>query len=879
MLKKLLETNAKLVSKRPKLVLITALVLTVLAALGATNLSMELSWVSLAPDNSPAVEEYQDIIDNFPSLDSIVVLVESDDYEMLEQATNEAAEKVEGLDEYVTSVVAGVDKDFMLENGMVLMGEEAEMMGYVFADANVDSMYSFVYMMMDETTKSIAEGDLTDEEIAYSASMISGITALILQSDSAIEDGADKDAIEEAMEALFLGGALLTSPDGKMAMMTIQPSFDMMDEVMLIPGVNAIEEALKEVNDKYDNVTVRGTGMHVVARDEIVTVMNDSYVATILSILLILIVLYFAFRLWVAPIFTVAPLLFGIVWSMGIVGIIIGRLNMMTVFAVAMLLGLGVDYAIHMYSSYTERRAKGIGKDEAVKYSICHTGPSIIVGALTTAVAFFALNVSSLNILSELGTIMGVGIITTLAAVFWILPSFIMIKKEKEKNMKKVRGNYKAIGWIAKGVYKYKYIVLIILVLGAVFMGYQATKIEFDMNLMNLEPEGLESIELMEHMVEKYDTSSTSFAIQVDSLDEVYELTEKLEAVEGVSEVTSVASILPEASKQQKTVDTIEEINKMLDTYRDEKRPVDIAALQQILVGLQEAADDYENTWLDYELGIINQDDFDELNAALDNLSDKLSEDYSQDNLESLADALYEVMSDMESKMMSADVITPDDLPQAYKSQFVSKDGSKFLLTIYSEFDIWEALGKEQGNEFLADIQEVDERVTGTPIFMMALYNAVGDELLKMGIILICVLLTILLVHFRSIKYALLAFLPLAFTLVYMLGTMSLLNIQFNMINFLVILLIIGIGLDDGVHILHHYKEGERDMKILFSTIGRAILLTTITTVFGFGSLSFSSYRGIAGLGVVLAIGVSMALIFTIIVLPIFLKDETGIKA
>ena len=119
-----------------------------------------------------------------------------------------------------------------------------------------------------------------------------------------------------------------------------------------------------------------------------------------------------------------------------------------------------------------------------------------------------------------------------------------------------------------------------------------------------------------------------------------------------------------------------------------------------------------------------------------------------------------------------------------------------------------------------------------------------------------------------------LAFLPLAFTLVYMIGTMSLLNIKFNMLNFLVVLLITGIGLDDGVHILHHYKEGEKDIKKLFSTIGRAILLTTVTTVFGFGSLSFSSYRGIAGLGLVLAIGVSMALIFTILVLPIFLKDK-----
>ena len=167
-----------------------------------------------------------------------------------------------------------------------------------------------------------------------------------------------------------------------MAMLTVQPNFDMMDEVNLVPGVNAIEAVIKETNDKYDDVTIRATGMHIVARDEMASVESDSYLATLISVILILAVLYFAFRAWTAPVFAVTPLLFGIVWAMGIAGVVIGRLNMMTVFAVAMLLGLGVDYAIHMYSSYTERRSKGIDKDEAINYAICHTGPSIIVGVV-----------------------------------------------------------------------------------------------------------------------------------------------------------------------------------------------------------------------------------------------------------------------------------------------------------------------------------------------------------------------------------------------------------------------------------------------------------------------------------------------------------------
>ncbi len=874
MFKKIFEWNAKLVNNKPKLVLLVVLILTIIAGILAMNLSMELSWVSLAPDNSPAVEEYEDIIDNFPSLDSVVVLVESDDYDMLKQATKEVAGNLEDMDEYVTSVVAGVETDFMLENALMLMDKsESEMMGYSFYDANLTSVYQLMYMMVDETTIKAADGTLTDDQIAYSASIIKGINSLIKQSNHSLDEDIDEKGISDSIKKMFVGESILTSPDGKMAMITIQPSFDMMDQVMLIPGVDAIEAKIKSINDKYDNVTIRATGMHYVARDEIVTVTNDSYIATILSIVLILAMLYFAFRTWIAPIFAVTPLLFGIVWAMGVVGIVIGRLNMMTVFAVAMLLGLGIDYAIHLYSSYSERRAADIEKKEAIIYSICHTGPSIIVGAMTTAVAFFALNISKLSILSELGTVMGVGIITTLAAVFWILPSLIMLKKEEEKSVKKISGEFKFIGSVAKGVYKIKYVVLAVLLIGAGFMGYQAKQIGFDMNLMNLEPKGLESIEVMDYMVEKYDTSSTNFALQADSLDEVYRLQKEFENVDGVSEVSSVALILPSIEDQKKSMEAIEDIKDLLE-QKLSKYPVDKNNLTLVIFELEDRLAELEDIWMENDLERLSEADFDSIQTEIEKLNAILETNISQSKLDDLSDAVYDSMDDIQEVMLSASILTPADLPEAYKTQFVSKDGSEFLITIYPEFDIWQELGTEKGDKFLADLTKVDASITGTPIFMKDLYDAVGDELLKMGLILVGILLVILLIHFRSIKYAVIAFLPLIFTFVYTLGTMAIFNIQFNMINFLVILLIIGIGLDDGVHILHHYKQGERNIKILFSKIGRAIFLTTVTTVFGFGSLSFSSYRGIAGLGVILAIGVTLAFVFTVVVLPIFLKEE-----
>ncbi len=177
---------------------------------------------------------------------------------------------------------------------MVFMSEEEiEMMGYVFSDTNLSSMYQFLYVLMDETAKEAAKGTLTDEEIAFSAAMFSGTSSLFAESNAALNDNPDEAAIKDSIESIFAGSELFTSPDGTMTMLTIQPTFDMMDEVMLVPGVNSIEEVLKQMDAKYDNVSIRGTGMHVVARDEMISVMNDSYLATFLSIILILALLYF----------------------------------------------------------------------------------------------------------------------------------------------------------------------------------------------------------------------------------------------------------------------------------------------------------------------------------------------------------------------------------------------------------------------------------------------------------------------------------------------------------------------------------------------------------------------------------------------------------
>lgn len=98
---------------------------------------------------------------------------------------------------------------------------------------------------------------------------------------------------------------------------------------------------------------------------------------------------------------------------------------------------------------------------------------------------------------------------------------------------------------------------------------------------------------------------------------------------------------------------------------------------------------------------------------------------------------------------------------------------------------------------------------------------------------------------------------------------MGLMGISYNFANLVAVPLIIGVGIDNGVHVIHRLRlEGQRGMAVVLRHTGRAILIASLTTMIGFGSLSLASHRGLASLGVILLLGVGACLISSMILLP-----------
>ena len=141
----------------------------------------------------------------------------------------------------------------------------------------------------------------------------------------------------------------------------------------------------------------------------------------------------------------------------------------------------------------------------------------------------------------------------------------------------------------------------------------------------------------------------------------------------------------------------------------------------------------------------------------------------------------------------------------------------------------------------------------------------------------IIAIMVVLIIDFKSLKFALIAMVPIILGAVWMVGLMGLFGIKFDMSNVMALPLILGIGIDNAIHIIHRYRiEGK--IPIVLKTAGKAILLTSLTTMVGFGSLAFSPHRGLAGMGYVLFIGVGCCFLTSISVLSVILGKKSEIR-
>jgi hopanoid biosynthesis associated RND transporter like protein HpnN len=885
---KLLTLIARIAERRPGLVFIGALLVTAMSVGLASQLTLTTHFKDMLPQGHPVVEEFNRILDDYSTASMIIVGAKGKEAQ-LKQFADELTPRIKALTEFIKRVDYKLERGFIQEHAFMLQKEkDLKNSKDIFKDLSLVPWLTHFNDNFEKTYVYDTESISTKEKENTAVMFLDNLKYWITTIEHYASEGQSLEprVAETAAERFLFGDEYMISQDKDMLLLFAQPTFSLNEVDKTVTAVNAVDEVIAEVAKGYPGIFAGITGSMAIQRDEMVAVSQDMYLTSLVAMAFIIVLFIVSFRMWVAPILAGICLIMGIAWTAGFSFLAVGSLNLMTSMFSVILIGLGVDFSIHIISVYTEHRAAGYPIGDALQQALLKSGNGIITGALTTACAFLTLTVSESTGMSEFGIVAGSGVIFCMLAAILVLPSMLSLRDKVLEKRRKGKFRIKApefafLGSLGEAISRKPILSLVCTLILTALLTYSALQISFDYNYLNMEPKGLRSIKLQYEMEDEFDVTPDFALVTASSVEEARRISEEAKELKMIGMVTSISEYVPSGEEQKRRLPYINEIRESLMTHPRVSVLSD-EELGQFIDELHRLEDNViELAQLAYLGG---QDKVDaktkELIGDLDNpnnrtmiasLVEKLRAN-PRDAVENLNtfNALFEPrFRQIALKMASTAPVSVEMLPKNIADRFVNIDRNRYLVTIYPKQTVWDHVFLER---FTTQMQKLDPRVTGIPpISYVYIEMMIRDGRVAAMLTLVVVFL-LLLWDFRKFRFAVLAMTPLVVGVLWMIGTMHLIGLQLTMASFMGIPLIIGIGIDDGVHILHRYKiEGAGKIRTVFSSTGKAVMLTSITTMLAFGSLSFATHRGLGSLGIVLFIGVGTCFLTSVLILPALL--------
>ena len=921
MRQKLLTKLGELVGQRTWTMFGIIMVITVVFTIMSGMLQMSMNLTSLLPKGDPMVDEFNYITENFNGASTFFVVIQGEQEDMIAYADhispmikdlegwitangsdhvkkeyqaamdNVAAGKTEYDGYYIERVEYRQPVDFMRDHGLMLIKpKDLTNTREVFTDPNLlPFLTNFNNSLEKEYIQSDEKISTTQREF-QAVAFLDGIETWVDNTTAALlGDQYDPAYGTAAAEAVGIGVPYLTSPDRSMMLIMVEPTINMMEMDHLLPVVDGVEEIAKQYAADF-NVTAGLAGGLPLGRDEMVAGLEDSFTLTLLALVGVFIIFVVTFKMLSSPILAIINLVIGLIWAMGVSWLLVTTLNMMTAMMAVVLVGLGIDFSIHIISVFSEHLNRGVEAKQAMIETLQKVGSGIMTGGFTTAAAFLTLMVARSDGFIEFGLVCGVGLITIMISTMVTMPTLLMLRERyrdmRGKSLKQTKDiSYGLVGKAGQSVYdRWKFSLVGVLIV-TVFFGYMTSKLTWDYNYLNMEPAGLESIELGDKIIEKFNFSPDVTMMTAKSLAENQRFTKEAKEKSHVSYVESITDYLPEPAEQQARRAGI----------------LDIAAtMRSTRIATSVSTEDWNTIKAELErleMNVIEMQDMaymggqDNVDAKATRLVGSVGNSETLGNLSGLITRLDEgsinagrlnryngdfgnAFKSTVLDMADTSTITLEMRPAMIRNKHVSDDGSRYLLTIYPKGNVWNI---DYLEVFAKQMLEITPAIAGTPPMFYFLLEIFGEDGKRASILTLFVVLLFLWADFKSLKHALLAMIPLLFGIVWMTGVMGLGGIQITLLNIICIPLIIGIGIDDGVHILHRYRiEGQGALDMVYRSTGKAIIITSMTTMLAFGSLVFATYRGFGSMGIALFIGVGTCLAASVFVLPAILAMVEG---
>ncbi|MDB6122669.1 MAG: Exporter of the superfamily [Pedosphaera sp.] len=870
---------AEVVSKHPKWFIYPQIVLSVLCVVYTIHgLKLDMNRDNLIGPGVKSHEIYMNFRKEFPNEDQLV-LVEGDRWERNRQFMERLATRIKSE----TNLFAGV----FYKGDLATLGPKALLLAPTadleqmrksvgeyrpflqdFAQAtNLDSLFGMVNQRFLN-----ARGETAGQREALLKALPFFESILVDANQSMSAPGQPPPP--PGIESLFGGGTrgeqqlYLTFDKGRIFMLTFRPK----SEALAPQAIDRLRHLMWETQNEVPGVNAGLTGGVVLDYDEMRQSERDSIIAGLAALIICSLIFIIAYHEVSRPLMAAFCLLIGFGYTLGFTTLTVGHLNILSITFAPMLIGLGIDFGVQFITRYEEEMRNRRTVVEAISKAIIFTGQGIIIGGVTTAVAFLAMGLTNFKGIREMGIICGGGLLLCLIPMMTTLPA-LLVQGQQNVGHQEIGITGQVRRQIEKSWLQHSAVIVLAALLLCAIAALQFRHVYFDYNLLRMQSRNLASVAYERKLLHSAGRSVMFAAVIADSPQQARQYEEKIKTLPSVSGVDSAAGYFTE--DQGRKLELIRSLKSDLADINF--APIDKQAVQ---IEKLSATLWYLTGYLGLAAENVQKDNPD-LARQLRSFRERIQEfrktilsgqPQIPERLHQYQETFFKEFRNTVEALKTQDAsspLSPSDLPSVLRDRFIGMTG-KYLLQVYPKKDIWQ---HENQHEFIKELESVvpPEKVTGQPTQIYQYTSLLKVSYQQAAWYSLGAITIMLFLHFRSPVPVILALLPVGIGSVWLLGFMGAAGIPFNPANIMTLPLVVGIGVTNGIQILNRVAE-EHEPGVFAKSTGKAVLVSGLTAITGFGTLLLAKHQGIKSLGEVMPLGIAACMIVGLTCLPAMLS-------
>jgi hopanoid biosynthesis associated RND transporter like protein HpnN len=656
--------------------------------------------------------------------------------------------------------------------------------------------------------------------------------------------------------------------DDRRQFVIANPVVDTAHTYPLQEAVEFIRSAWAEVpGEVRAGVRMRLTGGAALSHEELTSVLGSMLFIGLAVTVLVGVVLIRglrSLRLVAASLVTVAV---GLAWTAAVATVVLGRLNIVSATFGVLYMGLSVDHAIHICLRYREgvlrQKLDHVG---ALCASLQYVGGSLVIATVTTAVGFFAFVPTAYSGVSDLGLISGAGMFISLFANVMVLPAMLALFPLRPTAMPTPSSRSRRLREFPIRYPRYVLMGSIVVVTVAVAL---IPSVRFDANPLNLNNPDGEAVRTFRHLLATSKTPPWTLHVLAENETQAAAYAEAMRALPVTSAALSWSDLVPDQQDEKLALLEDAAFSLGVGAAVQPREPPSMTDQISAINGAAAAID----TYLSSETG---QGDAaarglrERMGSLLTALEGRGATEVADRLEQALLGTLPETLGLLDSAL-TTEGFDEQAIPPHIAEQWVN-EGGFYRAEAFPTADLNDMT---KLREYALAVEAVVPAATGTPIAMLRTGDVVVQAFGQAMLYAFAVSILILLFFLRSLQDVAFVLLPLVMATVLTGALMVVFGMSFNFANVIALPMLFGIGIDNGVHIVHRFREvppGRAvEIHLLQTSTARGVVFSTLTTTAAFGSLALSHHAGTASLGTLSALGMSITLVGTLITLPALL--------